>query len=307
MQTNTSRWQANEIDHNLIDLALAEDLGLPYEDLTTLCLIDPQTRSRARIISKHAGSIVVSGLSIVEALLYQLNAALAAVSGQKISACDIEFFYEDGAEVPPGAELLRLSGQTQTLLMAERTLLNFLQRMSAIATNTAAYVQKVKHTQAKILDTRKTTPGWRHLEKYAVRCGGGVNHRMGLYDALMVKDTHVDALGGMQQVLAKLPDRELHSLPVIIEVRDLEELAVILNSGLQKTSRVLLDNMSVELMRECVARCHNKIETEASGSMSLENVAAVAATGVQFISIGKLTHSAGNVDLSMKCDIGYDA
>ncbi len=288
----------SSIDLQLIDLALAEDLGLPYSDITTNCLF-PEIKNQiknsasANIISKHEKPIVLSGLSVVSAVLKKLDHDLK-------THCEIQSDYQDGDIIQPGAVVLTIRGSARTLLMAERTLLNFLQRLSAIATFTAQFVDAVKQTKAKILDTRKTVPGWRHLEKYAVQCGGGMNHRLGLYDAVMMKDTHIDLLGGMRVALAALPDEIIQKFPVIVEVRTQDELAIILEQGLHKVTRVLLDNMSPELMSECVEMCGGEIATEASGNIMLENVALVAASGVDFISVGKITHSAGNVDLSMK-------
>lgn len=295
MSTIISPWQLNQLDTQLIDLAFAEDLGLPYRDVTTAALF-PENKgiSSAKIISKQAGLITMCGVPVVRAVLAKLS-----------EQCEVQSHYHDGDLVPAGATLMTMIGPAHILLMSERILLNFLQRLCAIATHTAKFVDKVSHTQTKILDTRKTLPGFRHLEKYAVRCGGGVNHRMGLYDAVMIKDTHIDLLGGMSAALNKLPEAFSKTLPVIVEVRTKHELTMVLDQGRDKVTRVLLDNMSLERMRECVAMCRGVLPTEASGNVDLENVALVAETGVDFISIGKLTHSAGNVDLSMKCDINY--
>ncbi|MCE3238558.1 MAG: nicotinate-nucleotide pyrophosphorylase (carboxylating) [Gammaproteobacteria bacterium] len=283
----------SSIDLQLIDLALAEDLGLPYRDITTSCLFPGIKNASANIISKHEKPIVLSGLSVVNAVLQKLDYHLE-------THCEVQSDYQDGDVIEPGFVILTISGYAHTILMAERTLLNFLQHLSAIATFTAEFVDAVKQTKAKILDTRKTTPGWRHLEKYAVQCGGGVNHRLGLYDAVMMKDTHIDLLGGMRRALTTLPNDRVKKFPVIVEVRTQDELKIILKEGLHKVSRVLLDNMSPKLMSECVEMCCGKITTEASGNITLESVALVAKSGVDFISVGKITHSAGNVDLSMK-------
>jgi len=279
----------------LIDLALAEDLGLPYCDITTNCLFpEVNNPSSASIISKQKEPIILSGLSIANNILETLDHTLKTHS-------EIKSDYQDSDLIQPGAVVLTIhSSSARTLLMAERTVLNFLQRLSAIATLTSKFVDAVKHTKTKILDTRKTIPGWRHLEKYAVQCGGGVNHRFGLYDAVMIKDTHIDLLGGMQKALAILPHEMKKNYPVIIEVRTPSELEILLEHGLSKITRVLLDNMSPELLSQCVAMCFGKIATEASGNITLDNIAAVAACGVDFISVGKITHSAGSIDLSMK-------
>ena len=299
MLTKLLPWQPNAIDKQLIDLAFAEDLGLPFKDITTLTLFSGLTGiSKAKIISKHPEPSLLCGLPVLEAILGQFN--------QESGECQLHSDYQDGDVILPGAELLSILAPAQVLLSCERILLNFLQRLCAVATITRKFVDRISHTQTKILDTRKTTPGFRHLEKYAVQCGGGVNHRMGLYDAIMVKDTHVDLLGGMSKALDKLPETITQEYPVIIEVRSLSELDIVLEEGLSKVSRVLLDNMSTALMQECVILCQGVMKTEASGNVDFETVAAIAETGVDFISIGKLTHSAGNIDLSMRGDLKHE-
>lgn len=292
MYDNSKPWQPNKIDHALIELALQEDLGMPFQDVTTHTLFtDTDQHYQAQIISKHPTPVVICGLPIVKAVLDQLNRAY-----------QLHSTLQDGQLLNPGQTLLTLEGQAATLLMAERTLLNFLQHLCAIATLTAQFVNVVKDTPLKILDTRKTLPGFRHLEKYAVFCGGGVNHRLGLYDAFMIKDTHVDLLGGMQAALARLPEKSHNNLPVIVEVRSLAELKIVLDYGRNKVTRILLDNMDSGLMAQCVVLCKDIFLLEASGNISLENIKLVAQSGVNFASIGKLTHSAGNIDLSMKCN-----
>lgn len=285
-------WQLNAIDQKLIMLALIEDLGQSFQDITTnLLFTKKDNRVNAKIISKHPTPIIMCGHPVVRAILQNFDAE-----------CEISNEHPDGEIVSPGTTLFTLDGNAKTLLMAERTILNFLQRLCAVATLTSRYVSAVQETHMKILDTRKTTPGFRHLEKYAVACGGGVNHRMGLYDAIMVKDTHIDALGGMQNALEKIPDQTKDSFPVIVEVRTLAELDIVLKQGRNKVSRVLLDNMAPHLMIQCVNLCRGVFATEASGNIDLDTVRIVAETGVDFASVGKITHSAGSVDLSMKCD-----
>lgn len=288
-----SSWELNDIDLQLIDLAFIEDLSFPFQDVTThLLFSEIKNISQANIFSKHKEPIIICGLPIVKAVLDKLN-----------QDYNIHTNYGDGQYLAPGEKLLTLSGPAAIFLMIERIILNFLQRLSAIATLTKKFTDAIKHTNAGILDTRKTLPGFRHLEKYAVRCGGGVNHRMGLYDAVMIKDTHVDSLGGMTTALARLPDDILQRYPVIVEVRNENELMIVLEKGAHKVTRVLLDNMSSEQMKECVKKCQGIMPTEASGNINLNNVVTVAECGVDFISVGQLTHSAGNVDLSMRCDI----
>ena len=281
------------LDIQLIDIALAEDLGTPYCDITTdLLFADIHNISTAKIISKHPTPITICGLPIVNQLLAKLP-----------GSCEIQTHYKDGQILYPDEVLLTLTGSPHTLLQLERVMLNFLQHLSAVSTLTSKFIDLVKHTKTKILDTRKTLPGFRRLDKYAVQCGGGINHRMGLYDAIMIKDTHIDALGNMITALNKLPDNILEKYAVIVEVRSILELETALNHASHKISRVLLDNMSPDLLSQCVALCKNKLPTEASGNINLNTVVAVAESGVDFISIGQLTHSAGNVDLSMQCEI----
>jgi nicotinate-nucleotide pyrophosphorylase (carboxylating) len=289
----TSPWQLNQLDQQLIDIALAEDLGLPHQDLTTMTLFPDMSHNTAHveIISKQPESIILCGLPIARRILARLD-----------ERCEVKSVYFDGDTITTHATILTITGPAQALLMAERVMLNFLQHLSAIATLTHRYVNQVRHTKTSILDTRKTLPGFRHLDKYAVYCGGGVNHRMGLYDAIMIKDTHVDLLGGIEKALNKLPENITVRHPVIVEVRSQQELLIVLEKGLHKVTRVLLDNMSLAEMRACVTMCKGYLPTEASGNIHLDNVAAIAETGVDFISIGKLTHSAGNVDLSMRSD-----
>lgn len=289
-------WQINDQDLALLGIALAEDLGQPFRDVTTDTLLsDLNSTSTARIVSKHPEPIILCGLPIITALLRQLSPHGV-----------LEPCYQEGDWVPGGETLLLIHDAAPHLLKLERTLLNFLQRLSAIATLTKQFVQRVQHTRAQILDTRKTLPGFRHLDKYAVACGGGVNHRMGLYDAMMIKDTHIDVLGGMRQALDRLSVDAIRRYPVIVEVRDENELAIVLEMGRTKVSRVLLDNMPLTLLQHCVTRCAGVMPTEASGNVTLDNVAAIAETGVDYISVGRLTHSAGNVDLSMRCQINHE-
>lgn len=295
--TPNTNWSLNTHDLQLIDMALNEDLGTPFLDLTTEMLFyDRHNIGQAHIISKHPHDIILCGLPVIRAILAKFD-----------SRCELQSAFEDGASIAPGATVLTLTGPVSILLMTERIMLNFLQHLCAIATLTAKYKQAIKQTKAQILDTRKTRPGFRHLDKYAVQCGGGINHRMGLYDAIMIKDTHIDALGGIEKAILLLPQNITQRYPVIVEVRSKLELALAIKYGIAdevqpKISRILLDNMSPALLAECVAMCNGAIPTEASGNVDLDSVLAIAESGVDFISIGKITHSAGNVDLSMKCE-----
>ncbi len=284
-----SAWAVNQLDQALIELSLKEDLGYPYHDLTSELLSFDQKPQQANVIVKQPEPIILSGLVLLPEIINRLSLP-----------CEIHSQYRDGDRVKSGDMVLTLIGMPQVLLMLERTLLNFLQRLSGIATLTARFVDRVKHTQMSILDTRKTTPGIRHLEKYAVFCGGGVNHRMGLYDAVMIKDTHIDLAGGISRVLAKLPVITPKHPLTIIEVRDIAELKILLAEGVTKVHRVLLDNMTPSQLRESVTLCRGQVVTEASGNITLDSIGEIAETGVNFASVGCLTHSAPVVDLSMK-------
>lgn len=285
-------WSVNSVDSQIFQIALDEDLGQPWLDATTdLLFAEQRGEGKAIIISKQTSPITICGLAFLPNLLAKMTAHFR-----------IETVYEDGDLLQFGEVLATLHAEAKVLLKIERVLLNFMRHCSAIATLTHHYVSKVKHTRMKILDTRKTTPGLRHLEKYAVFCGGGVNHRMGLYDAIMIKDTHVDLLGGMKATLAKLPTSDQQPLPVIVEVRSLQELEVVLMHGNNKVQRVLLDNMNCQQMQQAVTVCEDVFETEASGNIRLNTIAEIAETGVNFASIGELTYNAGQVDLSMRTE-----
>lgn len=286
-KTTNSYQSSNTSDEQLLQLALNEDLGVPFLDITTQTLFgEHDFIAKARIISKHDVPFVLCGLPVVEKLAQYF-------------ANDIVFstLFKDGDILSAGETVLTLEGSIKTLLMLERTLLNFVQYLSAIASMTQKFVDRVKHTKLKILDTRKTVAGMRRLAKYAVSCGGGVNHRTGLYDAILIKDNHIDALGGIAPVLARLPTERKYD--TVIEIRTLAELEIVLKQGLGKVSRVLLDNMNLAELRTCVELCENKIPTEASGNVTLDSIAAIAETGVDYVSIGKLTHSVTSIDLSM--------
>jgi nicotinate-nucleotide pyrophosphorylase (carboxylating) len=277
-------------DHiTLIKLALLEDLGPNLRDATTELLFPVSDKIySARIISKHPEVITICGIDLAKTLLAQLS-----------DTYQVDSDYTDGQQLSPGQTLMTIRSDAHTLLKSERLILNFLRHLCAIATLTAKYVAQVAGTSLKILDTRKTTPGMRHLEKYAVQCGGGVNHRMGLYDAIMIKDTHVDLLGGMKNTLQRLPTFETQPLQVIVEVRTEAELSVVLECGKEKVNQVLLDNMPLDSLARCVAQCAEIFTTEASGNIRLHTIRPIAETGVDYASVGELTYQAGQVDLSM--------
>jgi nicotinate-nucleotide pyrophosphorylase (carboxylating) len=266
----------------LVKAALDEDEA--SNDITTLATVLPSRKGRAALVAREDG--VVCGVPL----------ALAAfrLCDEKV---EIRIDAEDGQRVEKGATVLFLNGKARGLLAAERTALNFMQRLSGIATLTARYVDAVRGTRARILDTRKTTPGWRHLEKYAVRCGGGVNHRETLADAVLIKDNHLAAVDGDVAVAVRR-SRE-HVLPGIIvqvECDRLDQVRAAIDAG---ADAVLLDNMDLATMREAVAMAAGRVITEASGGVRLDTVRAIAETGVDRISVGALTHSAPAMNLAL--------
>jgi nicotinate-nucleotide pyrophosphorylase (carboxylating) len=271
---------------HLARTALAEDVGAG--DITTDAAIPPDLPARAVILAKEP--CVVAGLPLVEAVFAELDPCLR-----------LEPLVAEGVVVTARTEVCRLAGRARAILTGERTALNFLQRLSGIATLTRAFVEAVAGSGAVILDTRKTTPTLRRLEKYAVAIGGGTNHRFGLYDAMMVKDNHrvlLARLGppALGEAVSRVR-REHPRAPVILEADSLAEVETALAVG---ADQILLDNMTTDELREAVALVAGRAKTEASGGVRLENVAAIAATGVDFISIGALTHSARAVDFSLE-------
>src|SRR5262245_44726104 len=264
-------------------LALEEDLG-QAGDVTTNAVIAAHASAEAEIVAHKPG--VIAGLD------------LAAASFKALDP-DAQFVADvaDGAKVAAGSRIARVQGKTRALLSAERTALNFLGRLSGIATLTAAYVAAINGTKAKIACTRKTTPGLRAMEKYAVRAGGGSNHRFGLYDAVLVKDNHIAAAGGIAGALTRLKSRAGHSVRIEVEVDTLDQLAEALKFPIDA---VLLDNMDAATLREAVKRVAGRVATEASGGVTLENVREIASTGVDVISAGALTHSPRNLDSSLE-------
>jgi nicotinate-nucleotide pyrophosphorylase (carboxylating) len=268
----------------LIRMALREDLG-ERGDVTSHSTVPATTQIHGRVVAKAEG--VIAGLPLVADVYQQVDPSVSVV-----------MHCQDGDMVSVGTLVCEVNGAAQSVLTGERVALNFLGHLSGIATLTAQFVRATQGTKAVILDTRKTTPGWRSLEKYAVRTGGGHNHRMGLYDMVMIKDNHIDSAGSITAAVnAVRANPQADGLPIEVEVRDLDELREALPLSVD---RVLLDNMSEAQMREAVEITAGRVPLEASGNMSLERVAAVAATGVDFISVGALTHSAPTLDLSMR-------
>ncbi len=289
---NDSPWQLNEIDKQLIGLALKEDLGFPYHDVTTDTLFKHQKlHKKVKIISKNKEDVVVAGLPIIDAIFEKINTKFK-----------LKHELQDGDVLATGETLMIIESDVTTLLKVERIVLNFLRHLCAVSTLTKKFVDLVKDTKLKILDTRKTLPGMRHLDKYAVHCGGGINHRMGLYDAFMLKDTHIDLVGGLKKAFDALPNKNDNPLPVICEIRNLDELHVALEHGHDKVTRVMFDNMTHQRLKQCVEMVEGIFETEASGGINLRSIVNVAQTEVDYASIGMLTYAAGHVDLSIVAD-----
>jgi nicotinate-nucleotide pyrophosphorylase (carboxylating) len=264
-----------------IDRALAEDV--PTEDVTSVATIPEQACGRGVFAAREAGT--VAGLGIA-ALVFETVMGPAAEISDRLP---------DGTRVAAGDVVMRVAGPTRGLLTAERTALNFACHLSGVATATAAWVDALEGTGARVLDTRKTLPGWRALQKYAVRCGGGLNHRMNLSDRAMVKDNHVVAAGGV--VPAYVAVRQAYpDLRVEVEVTDLDQLRELLDAGCEE---ILLDNMSTELMAEAVALTAGRARLEASGGLTFDRAREVAATGVDYISVGALTHSVKVFDIGL--------
>ncbi len=268
----------------LIGSALDEDIG--SGDITTACTVPQTAVGKAFIVAKEP--LVLAGIAVAKRVFLTVNSDL-----------ELALLLEDGSRAMPGERLLEVTGNLAAILMAERTALNFLQRLSGIATLTRSFVDKVANTSVRILDTRKTTPGWRFLEKAAVKAGGGYNHRFGLYDGILIKDNHIVAAGGIRQAVMAVRACEKSRLKVQVEVETLDQLAEAISAG---SDAVLLDNMDIDTMAEAVQRAGGRILLEASGGITLENVREVADTGVDLISAGALTHSARAVDMSMEIE-----
>ncbi len=274
------------MSHELIRMALEEDIGLG--DVTSQYFVPEDRMARAFVTVRKEG--VISGMELAEAVFHEVDPSL-----------EVQVLVEDGSKVAPGAMLMKVEGKARSILTAERTALNFLQRLSGVATLTSRYVSLVKHTNAKILDTRKTTPGYRAIEKKAVLDGGGVNHRMGLYDRAMVKDNHLVAEGGIAalQVAIRKLNEEMPQVEVELEADRLEQVKAFLE--LEGVDYILLDNMDLTELRDAVGMRdeRHRVRFEASGGVNLDTVADIAETGVDFISVGALTHSAPALDIGL--------
>lgn len=269
-----------EIDR-IIQNALAEDIG--SGDITTRATIEPGTMARCELVAKE--DFVLAGLDVAKRVFELLD---GEVSFAKLT--------EDGQSVSRGHVLAWLKGDAASLLQAERVALNLLQRMSGIATHTARFVIEVQGTQATIVDTRKTMPGLRALDKYAVRLGGGTNHRTALYDGILIKENHIVAAGGITAAIERARARAPHTLKIEVETTTLDEVAEALAAG---ADIILLDNMNLDQLREAVTLIGGRAKAEASGGVNLDTVRDIAETGVDLISVGALTHSSRAVDISM--------
>jgi len=264
----------------LLAAALAEDLP----DLTAPAVFPPGTPLRAVLLVKAPG--VICGLPALAATFELLDGTAEVVPA-----------VADGDRVEPGQVAAEVRADACALLAGERTALNFVCHLSGVATLTRRFVDAVAGTRCQVLDTRKTTPGWRRLEKWAVRCGGGVNHRMGLFDAAMLKDNHIDAAGSMARAIELVRSRHGAGIPLIVECRSLADVRQALASGV---THIMLDNMDLAAMQAAVEEVGGRARLEASGGVSLDTVRAIASTGVDYVSVGALTHSAPTLDLSLK-------
>ena len=278
----------SKIKH-LINLALSEDIG--KKDLTSEAVVENKLTGRAIILARQEGTI--AGLPVAKMVFQMVNPAVV-----------FRLLKQDGERIKKGEKVALVQGKVKSILSAERTALNFLQRLSGIATLTARYVEAIKGTQAKILDTRKTTPGLRALEKYAVKAGGGENHRMGLFDMILIKENHIKASGGISNAIKRARSK-YRTEKIEVEVRNLSEVKEAIRSGSAGSlgpDWIMLDNMKIQQMKEAVTMIRSinpNIKIEASGGINLRNVKKIALTGVDFISVGALTHSAPALDVSL--------
>ena len=265
----------------LIELAFEEDIGIG--DITTETTVPSTQKGIGTFLVKSPG--VIAGLPVVERIFEKLDSDLI-----------FSAFVNDGDAIQKGCTIAEVRGDAKTILIGERTALNFLQRLSGVATLTSQFVNEVADYDVKIVDTRKTTPGWRAIQKYAVSVGGGHNHRFGLYDGVLIKDNHIIAAGGITQAVQRARKSAPHTVKIEVEVENIEQV----NEALEtKADILLLDNMSLEMMTQVVQQVGDLAVTEASGGITLDQVKAVAATGVDYISVGALTHSAMPLDISL--------
>ena len=276
----------NELEDRLIDLAFAEDIG--DGDHTTLCCIPDTAMGKSHLLIKEDG--ILAGVEVAKRVFARFAPSM-----------QVEVLIGDGAHVKKGDIAMVVTGKVRSLLQTERLMLNIMQRMSGIATMTAKYVERLKGTKTHVLDTRKTTPGMRMLEKQAVKIGGGMNHRIGLFDMILLKDNHVDFAGGIANAINRcheyLKEKGL-DLKIEIEVRNFDELKQAMDCG--GINRIMLDNFSVENTKKAVEMVAGKYETESSGGITFDTIRDYAECGVDFISVGALTHSVKGLDMSFK-------
>ncbi len=276
----------DELIDDLLNLAFAEDLG--DGDHTTLSTIPADAMGRSRLIIKEDG--ILAGVDIAEKVLHKVDPTIK-----------MTVMLKDGTEVKKGDIAFTAEGPVRSLLIAERTMLNIMQRMSGVATMTRRYQDELKGLHTRVLDTRKTTPGMRMLEKEAVKMGGGTNHRIGLFDMILIKDNHIDFAGGIEKAISRANDycRENgKDLKIEVEVRSLDDIRRVLSHG--GVDRIMFDNFTPALTKEAVALVNGKVETESSGGITLENLREYGEAGVDFISVGTLTHSVKGLDMSFK-------
>ncbi len=276
-------WNDKKIDR-IITAALNEDIGTG--DITTNLIIPGNQKAKAYFLVKEDG--IIAGLPAAKKVFQKLDKNISW-----------KYLAKEGGFVKAGTRIAEVSGKLRALLTGERTALNLLQRISGIATITSVFVETIKGTSAKILDTRKTVPGMRVLDKYAVKIGGGTNHRFGLYDMVLIKDNHIKAAGSISNAVSKIKSGLKNKIKIEVETSNLEEVGEAINS---KIDIIMLDNMTIENMKEAVKIINGKIKTEASGNVNLQTVRAIAETGVDFISVGALTHSVKALDISMKIE-----
>ena len=266
----------------IIDSALEEDLG--PGDITTEALVDLSVNGEARLIAKE--EIILAGIGVFSRVFSRLDPEIV-----------VETKYRDGEAVSNGEDIGIVKGSMRGILSGERTALNFLQRLSGIATLTRKYVERTDSSKVRVIDTRKTTPGLRILEKYAVRRGGGFNHRFGLFDGILIKDNHIAVAGSIAKALARIKGRVPHTLRIEVEVEDIKGVEEAIGAG---ADAILLDNMSLKEMREAVSIAGGRVLLEASGGITLESIEEVSKIGIDLISVGAITHSARSVDISLE-------
>ena len=275
-----------ELIEDLLNLSLAEDIG--DGDHTTLSTIPAEAMGRQKLLIKEKG--IVSGVEIAKKVLHKLDPEIK-----------IDVMIKDGTEVEPGDIVFTAEGPIRSLLMAERTLLNIMQRMSGVATMTKKYQDRLSGLKTKVLDTRKTTPGMRMLEKEAVKTGGGENHRIGLYDMILIKDNHIDFAGGIDKAVERALEyckKNGKNLKIEVEARNLDDVRKL--SEMEGVDRIMFDNFSPELTKEAVKIVDGRKETESSGGITIDNLREYGEAGVDYISVGALTHSVKGLDMSFK-------